>query len=378
MPSKKTQSNILKSWGIYTYIAGDNNLSDAGLIDIQEMEKAGASKDVHVAIQIDTKGDHTGSVRYEIAEPDFEGISHRMVIERLPEENTGDPRYLANFASWAAKRYPAKNRLLVVWNHGAGFMHTHTRDIGYDDSSKGDALTMWELRWALEKAGFGSGAMGKLAILCFDACLMNMVEVAYEFIGLTDYVVGSQQTEPGDGWPYGDVIAGMNKNPDAKTVAANIVDVYIKSYKKTGTSGVTQSALDIDLLSSVGKAVDDLGSALLKVLESKRGDILGARIITQGYEEPTYVDLVDMVKNISTKVADVKVKSACAGVTEAVKKAVITNGWYGGAVSRSSGLSIWYPLLKSDYAIRRSEYVALRFTKDYKNWSRFLDALLAG
>ncbi|HWR57786.1 MAG TPA: clostripain-related cysteine peptidase [Thermodesulfovibrionales bacterium] len=82
------------------------------------MEKAGASKDVHVAIQIDTKGEHTGSIRYEIAEPDFEGKPHRTVIERLSEENTGDPRHLADFAAWAAKRYPARKRLLVVWNHG--------------------------------------------------------------------------------------------------------------------------------------------------------------------------------------------------------------------------------------------------------------------
>lgn len=93
---------------------------------------------------------------------------------------------------WAAARYPARHRLLVVWNHGAGFMHEPTRDIGYDDSSKGDALTMAELRWALEKAGFGKSPQGRLALLGFDACLMNMVEVAYEFIGLADFVVGSQ------------------------------------------------------------------------------------------------------------------------------------------------------------------------------------------
>lgn len=378
MTSKKKQSNIRKTWSIYTYIAGDNNLSDAGLADIREMEIAGASKDVHVAIQIDTQGEHTGSIRYEIAEPDYDGKSHRTVLERLPEQNTGDPRYLADFAAWAAKRYPAENRLLVVWNHGAGFMHTPTRDIGYDDSSKGDALTMGELRWALEKAGFGSGTMGKLAILGFDACLMNMVEVAYEFVGLTDFVVGSQQTEPGDGWPYADVITGIKNNGGSKKVAANIVNVYINSYKKTGTSGVTQSALDLGLLSSVGKSVDDLGSALLKVLGSKKGDILGARVITQGYEEPTYVDLVDMAQNISARVQDAKVKAACVAVTAAVKKAVIANGKLGGAVVHSAGLSIWYPLLKSDYVIRRSEYVALRYTKDYKNWSRFLNELLAG
>jgi len=126
------KANVKKNWAIYTYIAGDNDLSDDGLVDIREMERAGSSKDVHIAVQIDTAGEHDGSVRYEISEPDFNGRSHRTVIERLPEENTGEPKYLAAFAKWAASRYPAEKKLLVVWNHGAGFMHTPTKDIAYD------------------------------------------------------------------------------------------------------------------------------------------------------------------------------------------------------------------------------------------------------
>lgn len=378
MPTKKTATNARKTWGIYTYIAGDNNLSDYGLLDIEEMAKAGASKAVHVSVQIDTAGEHTGSIRYELTEPDFEGTSHRTVIQRLPEQNTGEPRYLAQFAKWAVKRYPAQNRLLVVWNHGAGFMHTPTRDIGYDDSSKGDALTMGELRWALEQAGFGSGASGKLGILGFDACLMNMLEVAYEFMGVTAYVVGSQQTEPGDGWPYADVITGAKSSRDPGVVASKIVKAYIAYYKKTGDLGVTQSALELGKCPAIGKAVDTLGASLIKMIGTLKGRILEARVATQGYEEPTYVDVVDLAKQISLKCPDAKIRVACRAITTAVKSAVITNGSYGPSVARSSGLSIWFPLVRTDYVTRRSEYVALRYTKDYPNWAKFLDALLAG
>ncbi len=378
MPPKKPKTNVLKNWGIYTYIAGDNDLSDFGLQDIEEMAQAGASKEVHVSAQIDTRGEHTGSIRYEISEPDFEGRSHRTVIQRLPEQNTGGPRYLAQFAKWAAQRYPARNRLLVVWNHGAGFMHTPTRDIGYDDSSMGDALTMGELRWALEKAGFGTGALGKLGILGFDACLMNMVEVAYEFMGLTDFVVGSQQTEPGDGWPYHDVVAGAKGNKDARTVASRIVKAYIDYYKRTGDLGVTQSALDLRKFPTVSKAVDKLGGELLKLVGTKKGKIIEARVVTQGYKEPTYVDLVDLAKNLSARISDKKVKAVCGTISTAVKGALVANATYGGSVARSAGLSIWFPSDRTDYVTRRSEYVALRYTKDYPSWARFLDSLLAG
>jgi hypothetical protein len=374
--AKKANRNTTRDWAMYVYIAGDNNLSTAGLEDIREMESAGASKDLHVAVQIDTAGEHDGSVRYEISLPDFTGKSHRTVIERLEEQNTGDPRFLTEFAKWAADRYPARNRLLVVWNHGAGFMHTPTRDIGYDDSSKGDALTMAELRLALKRAGFGKGPRGKLALLGFDACLMNMVEVAYEFMGLTDIVVGSQQTEPGDGWPYGDVVGGLHRRPAPKTAAANIVNSYDKYYRKAAQPNVTQSAIELARLPAVGKALDRLGSALLAALPDARAAIVEARVRTQGYEEPTYVDLCDLAHKLRS-ISGNRVRGACNAVVAAAKAAIIANKHYGSAVDRSKGLSIWFPLIRTDYATRRSEYVALRCTKDYPAWSKFLDRLLS-
>lgn len=375
--TRRPRRNSSKDWGVYTYIAGDNDLSDYGLVDIQEMEDAGASRYVHVAVQIDTTGEHTGSVRYEISEPDFSGESHRVVIQRLAEQNTGDPKYLTQFAQWAGDRYPARKRLLVVWNHGAGFMHDVTRDIAYDDSSRGDALTMGELRMALERAGFGRGPRGRLEILGFDACLMNMLEVAYEFTGIANLIVGSQQVEPGDGWPYSAVVAGTKNGASGLRVASTIVNEYIKHYRSVGELNVTQSALDLRRLAAVGTAVDNLAAVLDARLSTARSKLLEARVVTQGYEEPTYIDLVDLTRNLSAKVPGAAVKEACRAVAEAAAAAVVANGSYGSSVRRSSGLSIWFPLLKTDYVTRRGEYIALRYTATYPRWSRFLDRLLA-
>ncbi|MCF6155925.1 MAG: hypothetical protein E3K36_11880 [Candidatus Brocadia sp.] len=55
-----------KRWAFLAYIAGDNNLSNAGLEDIQELCDEGASVQVHVGVEIDTYGEHTRSIRYEI------------------------------------------------------------------------------------------------------------------------------------------------------------------------------------------------------------------------------------------------------------------------------------------------------------------------
>ena len=67
-----------RRWALLVYIAGDNDLSDAGLRDIEEMCGAGSlEKYLHVGVEIDTYGEHTGSIRYEITEPDYKDKAHR-------------------------------------------------------------------------------------------------------------------------------------------------------------------------------------------------------------------------------------------------------------------------------------------------------------
>ena len=204
MATKGRGKQRTKKWALLAYIAGDNNLSDAGLEDIQEMCEVGASRDVWAAVEIDTYGEHTGSIRYEISEPDAFGEAHRIVIRRLAEKDSGNPETLRSFVKWGLGRYPARNRVLVVWNHGSGFRSVR-RDIGYDDF--GSSLDMPEVEQELRRAGLS--ARNRIDILGFDACLMNMLEVVHHFRELARIVVGSQQTEPGDGWPYNLVLAEL-------------------------------------------------------------------------------------------------------------------------------------------------------------------------
>ena len=220
-----------KPWGLLAYIAGDNNLSDAGLEDIIELCQVGASGNVHVGVEIDTYGEHTGSLRYEITEPDWTGQAYRTVIERLNEKDSGDPETLWSFLKWGFGRYPADDHLVVVWNHGAGF-RSPKRDIGYDDF--GSSLDMPEITGAFRKAKIGPE--NRISVLGFDACLMNMIEIAHHFRDYAEFLVGSQQTEPGDGWPYDEVLKIIKKGPAARELAEKIVRAYIKCYRKVAVS----------------------------------------------------------------------------------------------------------------------------------------------
>ena len=60
-------------WTVLVYIAGDNNLEEAGIIDINEMEIVGSNPDVNIVVELDRSdgyysghGDWTGAKRYYI------------------------------------------------------------------------------------------------------------------------------------------------------------------------------------------------------------------------------------------------------------------------------------------------------------------------
>jgi hypothetical protein len=358
-----------KRWALLAYIAGDNNLSDAGLEDIRELCKVGASPDVYVGVEIDTYGEHTGSIRYQIGEPDWTGSAHRCVIERLAEKDTGDPETLRSFLAWGFGRYPADNHLVVVWNHGSGF-RTIRRDIGYDDF--GSSLDMPEIEDAFRRAGIGPD--NKIAILGFDACLMNMVEIAHHFRDQAEYLVGSQQTEPGDGWPYDEVLKAAKAGPSKIDLARQIVKAYIKSYKETGIFEVTQSAIDCSKTEAAIKALSDLGDLLVKRLSGYRREVRRVRLASQTFEMADYVDLIHLADLIARHIPDSAIKSTAKALKKAAANSVVISEKLGETVGDSHGLSVWFPSHDRLYYDYRAKYMALKFARKYKGWIGFLDA----
>ena len=358
-----------RHWALLIYIAGDNNLSDAGLEDIQEMCEVGSSKDIHVGVEIDTYGEHTGSIRYEITEPDWTGKAYRKVIERLPEKDSGDPRTFLKFLKWGLNRYPAKNRLLVVWNHGAGFRSVR-RDIGYDDF--GSSLDMPEIETVFRKAGINKN--NKLHVLGFDACLMNMVEIAHHFKDQVEIIVGSQQTEPGDGWPYDKVLSAAKASNTSDELAARIVDEYISSYRDIGIVNVTQSAVITSKTQAVITALNRLGKLLKDCLPENRDMLRAIRMYAQTFQMADYVDLVHLSSLIKEYINNLQISTAAESIIEANRSAVLKTEAYGNAVRNANGLSVWFPASQSVYYNYRSKYLELNCNKSNFSWVDFLDS----
>jgi hypothetical protein len=261
--------------------------------------------------------------------------------------------------------------LVVVWNHGAGF-RTVRRDIAFDDSSLGASMDMNEIESALRYAGVTP--QNRIQVLGFDACLMNMIEVVHHLRGLVDVVVGSEQTEPGDGWPYDRVLAAM---PTAKTPAElgkRIVRAYIAANDEVGESNVTQSAIAVDATEAAVKALADLGTVLAARLGALRGTLMQVRVQVRSYEFADYVDLIDLASRIGAATADPTLGAAAQKVVSTARKCVLANGSLGNGVAGSNGLSVWFPSELSTYLGFRSKYAALHCSERHPGWMEFLDA----
>ncbi len=422
--NKSARAPATKQWTVMVYLAGDNNLDSAGTVDISEMKKVGSTDQVSVIVQFDRSGARRKTNRYYVRKGT---TMAKDVVQSLGETNMGDPAVLEDFIRWGIAAYPAEKYLLVLWNHGAGWddsniyagdafggnappvarkgtalgggrvrgalpMHqvraavrrarrslfattvakaATTRAIAFDDQAQ-DYLDNIEMKNVLAKVK--TTLKRKLDILGFDACLMSMAEVAYQVKGQVAYCVGSQQTEPNEGWPYDRVLKALAAKPamSGAELARACVQQYVASYGQN--DGVTQAATDLGKIPAVGSAVNELGKVLAAVATDAalRSAVMTARAQVQEYEPPydEYVDLIDLCALIAHNAAGDALAKACDAVRKAVAAAVLENGAKGARVANSNGLSIYFPK-KSITPL----YAKLDFVKN-NAWSGFLKAYL--
>ena len=397
MPTTLTK----KPWTVLVYMAGDNSLDPDGVEDLKEMKKVGSTDQLNIVAQFDRAAGHVAR-RYYLRKG---GIVTSDAVASLGAVNTGDPKYLTDFIQWGIKTYPANHYMLILWNHGQGWDDTDiyanerhrslrrlatgpirhalfhapvrrsleqagsdhiARAILLDDNAK-DFLDNLEMKKVL--ASTAKLLKRKLDILGMDACLMSMAEVGYQVSGSADYTVGSEQTEPGEGWPYTTVLTALAKNPamTPRALSTLIVSKYLASYSPA--DGVTLSACDLSKANSLATAVSGLATALKASLSdsTSRQRILTVRNQVQSYEVPDNIDLVDFCSLLAKAGADSSTTTACQNVIKAVKSSyVISQGYKGTGLANSNGVAIYFPLRAVSPL-----YAGLDFSKK-TGWDAFL------
>ena len=390
-----------KQWTFMVYLAGDNDLDGEVLTDLREMKSVGTGVQVNVVAQVDRAGANKGTNRYLLRK----GTPlAKDVVKTLGETNTGDPAVLRDFVVWTAATYPADRYMLVIWNHGSGMDDSNLYDgdyfggaappvvkkrtairmgkarrariapvrtgtvraavkragralfgptvetmvkkraIAFDDQAK-DFLDNLELKRVL--ADVRKTLKRKIDVVGFDACLMSMLEVSYQIRNEAAVTCGSEEEEPGEGWPYDTILKALAAKPamTPRELAGTVVKRYLDSYK--ANDGVTQSATDLGAMDGLAEAVDALGRTLSGALGNgaARDAIVTVRAKVQDYTAPydQYCDLGDLCELLAKGVQHPGLAAACDGVRAALRKAVIATGAKGTKVENSQGIAIYFP-----------------------------------
>lgn len=262
-PEMDQSPSKLKEWTIMVYINGKNNLEPFALLDMNEMEMVGSSDQINVVTEIGrmkgystADGDWKTSRRFLVKkDSDFRKITS-PVVQDLGKVDMGDYKHLIEFGNWAKTAYPAKKYMLIVWNHGSGWDKATaiTKGISYDDET-GSHITTPQLGLALKGIG-GVNVYGS------DACLMQMPEVDYEIKDYAEYIVGSEETEPGDGYTYNLMLDPIVKNPTMgpEQLGKVTVDAYSDHYQSIRQES-TQSLVKTAALAGYLAAVNDFVAA---------------------------------------------------------------------------------------------------------------------
>ncbi len=341
-----------KEWTLAVFLNADNNLDPFGVEDQEEMAEVGSNDNINVVSLIDRE---RGPAQINYIEK-----GNIKKIKDMGELDMGDYRQLTSFAKFIKENYPAKKYCFVIWNHGSGWKaktgaSVH-RGISYDDSSN-NHITNAQLGTAMAEIKTILGQ--NLDVLEMDACLMQMVEVGHAVYENVDYIVASEELEPGKGAPYHDILRGVKAGMSAEAFANNWVNAFGKSYMggSQGYDESTQSAVDCTKFSSLVDAVNGLAKALMSGKNATLVKSAAAKV--QKFGDPGNVDLVHFAELLKAGGADATVKTACDKVIAAVKAAVISNKVTGSSTTNAKGIAIYLPA----NLVLENKYTSLSFAK---------------
>jgi hypothetical protein len=400
-------------WTFMVYIAGFNNLSPFAATDLDEMRRVGSTDDVKVAVFIKQLG--TGA-RHLLLGKTGEGEQS----EELGNVDSGNPQTLLDFVRWAVRTAPADRYALVVWNHGSGWQPDDLdqlyqevrarrgdtgvtqRELGVrstqqiarslfsttvqhmlelpsageraiaSDDGTGHSLDTIELNKVVKRAS-EEALGGPLALLGMDACLMSTFEVAYEVEEYVAAVVGSEELEPGDGWPYTEILQDLTANPDmaGTDLGGVVVERYVQSYQDLESQWpVTQCAVDSAQTNGFIDQVDALARALGDHLNQAGDNEKVTRALARSVAfMGDLVDLGTFCSALQAGPVEQEVKDAAGRVLEALHPGgyVVAESHLGPTVEGCRGITLYFPPPLTTIS---KFYGDLRFAQ--RGWDDFL------
>ena len=365
--SKKARDKFTKIRGnnkdtvtIMVYMCGADLESQQGMAtsDLKEMASAKFEDNVNLLV-------YTGGAKkwrnnvvsasrnqiYQIKDGAFYCLKDDMGSGSMTNPDT-----LTTFLKFGKENFPADRMCLIFWDHGGGSVSGY----GYDERyGKGQTMTLAGINQALKNADI------KFDFIGFDTCLMATVENGIMLSQYADYMVASEETEPGVGWYYTNWLTQLGKNTSTptvrigKTIADDFVDVCSQKCRGQAT---TLSVVDLaELQATVPQELKEFSIETNGLIQNKEyKKVSKARSSSREFAQQSRIDQIDLIhfaKNLGT--AEGK---DLAGALEGAIKYNRT----GGGISNAYGLSIYFPYKRTNKVKQMvSTYQAIGMDEEY-------------
>lgn len=371
---------------VLVYMVGSDLESKGGAAtaDINEMLKVGSTENLNIVITTGgAEKDGWKTVkRYLIPKgtKTITSINELTALADLGTKNMGDTATLRDFLDWGIKNYSADKYSLVFWDHGGGAVGGNGT-VGNDETKGGDGLSLPEIKQAISNVT--TLYKTKFDFIGFDTCLMATVETANMLVPYADYMVASEELEPGTGWDYNAWLSTIKNNPAISTldISKKIIDSYYASFNSNvdEQKTVTLSSIQLNKVAALTTALDNLakkaGNNLNSTPDVVRIEIGQGREKSESYgqqanDDSGMIDLGDFVSKLSATYS-----TETANVKTAINNAVAYSK-QGSAKPKAQGLSIYLP---SSATIRAAD-VRTEAIKTYKDigflasWTSLVDS----
>lgn len=373
----------LKEWTVLVFLNGHNNLDPFGHEDVNEMEKVGSTDKVNVVVQWASLSN--GRTRRLLVQKDNDPYNVTSpTVESLSPVDMGSRDELIKFLKWGMRKYPAKRYFVDVWNHGNGWRDVEpsqlevkgsriVKNISYDDLTNNKINTV-DLAKAMREVAKFIGR--KIDVYGSDACLMGMVEIASEMRASVSYFVGSQETEPGAGWPYDiwlNLVRQYGGALSGKDMAVSLLKAYNFSYGPRGDqrpSSTTLSVLDLSKIDNLNNSLRLLKDRVLAGGVDTLSAFTGSYQNAVSFDYADYVDIGDVMKGFALRTRDRAALQAANAVQVALQNTVVANRTRD-EKANARGLSIWLPPEMETYRGFLRDYQRLQF-EQATGWSQIM------
>ena len=282
----------------------------------------------------------------------------RTLLKNDGNKSMTDPNTLSGFIKYCAENFPANRRELILWDHGGGSVS----GFGYDEknSSKG-SMTLAGIDNALKAGGVTFDFIG------FDACLMATAENALMLDKYADYLIASEETEPGIGWYYTNWLNKFAKNTSASTleIGKNIVDDFVeKCAGECRGQKTTLSVIDLAEFAHTvpEKHVNFSKSVSQKISENNYKEVSDARYNTREFAVSSKIDQVDLV-NLAENMNNAEGQALSAAIKSAVKYNRTSSN-----MTNAYGVSIYFPYNRTSYVDKACDtYELIGMDDEYAN-----------